>query len=136
MTPLPDACVYSPDSPFFSVRPVFDDPSLAVQRMEKLRRAWSYIVTFRPREKRDYNYTLICVTEREKFAVAVSDWYKGLLGFPDNVEMGMAPVKHTATKTFLVRNVGEKATKRLHYQRTRSMSKPRNGNLRKVPTYK
>ena len=51
--------ILSPDSPFFTVRPVFDDPSLAVPKNGKVAAGMEvcYIVTFRPREKRDYNYS-------------------------------------------------------------------------------
>ena len=106
--------VLSPDSPFFSIRPVFDDPNLAVPKNGKVAAGMEvcFIVTFRPREKRDYNYSLVCVTEREKFSIPVrAIGTRACLDFPDDIAMGMAPVKHTTTKTFLVRNVGEKATK-------------------------
>ena len=34
-----------------------------------------------------------------------------MLDFPDEVNFGLCPVKHTSTKTLLVRNVGEKEAK-------------------------
>jgi hypothetical protein len=103
-----------PDTPHFTVSPVFDDPNLANPKDGKVASGMEvcYIVTFLPREKRDYEYSLVCVTEREKFILPVrASGTRACLDFPDSLALGVSPVKHEATHTFLVRNVGEKPTK-------------------------
>ena len=34
-----------------------------------------------------------------------------MLDFPDSLDFGLVPVKHTAEKPVMVRNIGEKTTK-------------------------
>jgi hydrocephalus-inducing protein len=34
-----------------------------------------------------------------------------MLDFPDTLDFGLVPVKHTAEKPVMVRNIGEKTTK-------------------------
>ena len=71
-----------------------------------------YEVTFLQREKRDYEYSNVCVTEREKFVLPVrASGTRACLDFPDQLSLGVSPVKHEAAHTFLVRNIGEKPTK-------------------------
>ena len=106
--------ILPPDTPFFTVSPVFDDPNLANPKDGKVAAGMEvcYVVTFLPREKRDYEYSLVCVTEREKFVLPVrASGTRACLDFPDSLSLGISPVKHEATHTFLVRNVGEKPTK-------------------------
>jgi hydrocephalus-inducing protein len=103
-----------PDTPYFTVSPVFDDPNLANPKDGKVASGMEvcYIVTFLPREKRDYEYSLVCVTEREKFILPIrASGTRACLDFPDSLSLGVSPVKHEATHTFLVRNIGEKPTK-------------------------
>ncbi len=106
--------VLAPDTPHFTVSPVFDDPKLANPKDGKVAAGMEvcYVVTFLPREKRDYEYSLVCVTEREKFVLPVrASGTRACLDFPDQLALGTSPVKHEASHTFLVRNVGEKPTK-------------------------
>lgn len=72
----------------------------------------SYIVRFSPEAKIDYSYDLTVITEREKFVVPIrAVGCRALLDFPDNLHFGPVPVKHTAEKPIMVRNIGEKTTK-------------------------
>jgi len=72
----------------------------------------SYVVRFSPEAKLDYSYDLIVVTEREKFIVPIrAVGCRALLDFPDSLDFGAVPVKHTAEKPIMVRNIGEKTTK-------------------------
>ena len=106
--------VLPPDTPHFTVSPVFDDPNLANPKDGKVAAGMEvcYVVTFLPREKRDYEYSLVCVTEREKFVLPVrASGTRACLDFPDHLALGVTPVKHEASHTFLVRNIGEKPTK-------------------------
>lgn len=71
----------------------------------------SYTVRFSPEAKIDYSYDLIVVTEREKFVVPIrATGCRALLDFPETLDFGAVPVKHTAEKPIMVRNIGEKAT--------------------------
>ena len=71
-----------------------------------------YIVRFSPEAKLDYSYDLTVVTEREKFIVPIrAVGCRALLDFPDTVNFEGVPVKHTAEKPVMVRNIGEKTTK-------------------------
>ena len=72
----------------------------------------AYTVRFSPEAKHDYSYDLIVVTEREKFTVPIrAIGCRALLDFPDALDFGAVPVKHTAEKPIMVRNIGEKTTK-------------------------
>ena len=57
----------------------------------------------------DYIHELICMTEREKFIVPVKAiGARAVLDFPDQVNFATCLVKHSNTKTLLVRNVGNR----------------------------
>jgi len=72
----------------------------------------SYTVRFSPEAKIDYTYELAVVTERERFIVPIrATGCRALLDFPDNIDFGAVPVKHTTEKPVMVRNIGEKTTK-------------------------
>lgn len=72
----------------------------------------SYIIKFSPETKMDYSYDLMIVTEREKFIVPIrAVGYRSMLDFPDTLDFGLVPVKHTAEKPVMIRNIGEKTTK-------------------------
>ena len=72
----------------------------------------SYIIKFSPETKMDYSYDLMVVTEREKFVVPIrAVGHRSMLDFPDTLDFGLVPVKHTAEKPVMVRNIGEKTTK-------------------------
>lgn len=71
-----------------------------------------YTIRFSPEAKIDYAYDLTVVTEREKFIVPIrAVGCRALLDFPDKIDFGPVPVKHTAEKPIMVRNIGEKTTK-------------------------
>lgn len=72
----------------------------------------SYVIQFSPEAKIDYSYDLMVVTEREKFVVPIrAVGCRAMLDFPDSLDFGLVPVKHTAEKPVMIRNVGEKTTK-------------------------
>lgn len=72
----------------------------------------SYIIKFSPEAKVDYSYDLMVVTEREKFIVPIrAVGCRAMLDFPDALDFGLVPVKHTAEKPVMIRNIGEKTTK-------------------------
>ena len=56
----------------------------------------SYTIRFSPEAKVDYSYDLMIVTEREKFIVPIrAVGCRAMLDFPDSLDFGMVPVKHT-----------------------------------------
>ena len=69
----------------------------------------SYTMSFTPEELlTDYFCDLICCTEREKFVIPVKALGpRGWIDVPDEIVFEDAPVKATATKTILVRNMGD-----------------------------
>jgi hydrocephalus-inducing protein len=72
----------------------------------------SYVIKFSPEAKIDYSYDLMILTEREKFIVPIrAVGCRAMLDFPDSLDFGLVPVKHTAEKPVMVRNIGEKTTK-------------------------
>ena len=69
-------------------------------------------IQFTPEDKKDYRHELICMTEREKFIVPVlAIGARAILDFPDEVNFGLCPVKHPATKVLFVRNIGNRDSK-------------------------
>lgn len=94
------------DSPYFKLsvpttvrgKPTID--SRVAPGMEVL-----YKITFTPRERtRDYNYDLICVTEREKFVVPIrATGAKAALSLPEALSFGSVAVKNSVTKALVVR---------------------------------
>ena len=55
----------------------------------------------------DYIHRVICVTEREKFEVPIrAIGARAILDLPDRLHFPISPVKCTAQKTLLVRNIG------------------------------
>jgi hydrocephalus-inducing protein len=72
----------------------------------------SYIIRFTPDCETDYSYDLIVITERERFIVPIrASGGSAVLELPDVIEFGPTPVKYQDSKTILVRNIGQKATK-------------------------
>jgi hydrocephalus-inducing protein len=64
-------------------------------------------ITFKPQQKRPYNYRLICVTEREKFVVPVmATGLVACLNFQDQYDFGDVPCKSKSKQTFTVHNTG------------------------------
>lgn len=71
-----------------------------------------FIIQFTPEAKVDYSYDLVVVTEREKFVVPIRCLgQRAMISFPDVVNFGVCPVKHTTERPVVIRNVGEKASK-------------------------
>ncbi|KAL2094101.1 hypothetical protein ACEWY4_011413 [Coilia grayii] len=67
----------------------------------------TFTVLFKPQENKDYIHRVICVTEREKFEVPIrAIGARAILDFPDHLHFPISPVKCTAQKTLLVRNIG------------------------------
>ncbi|XP_041964608.1 hydrocephalus-inducing protein homolog isoform X2 [Alosa sapidissima] len=69
--------------------------------------ASTFTVLFTPQENKDYLHRVICVTEREKFEVPIrAVGARAILDFPDQLHFPISPVKCTAQRTLLVRNIG------------------------------
>ncbi|MGH0129444.1 UNVERIFIED_CONTAM: hypothetical protein FKN15_002207 [Acipenser sinensis] len=69
--------------------------------------ASTFNILFTPEENKDYLHKLVCVTEREKFAVAIrAIGARALLDFPDHLNFSTCPVKCLSQRTLLVRNIG------------------------------
>ncbi|XP_062403912.1 hydrocephalus-inducing protein homolog [Sardina pilchardus] len=69
--------------------------------------ASTFTVLFTPQENKDYLHRVICVTEREKFEVPIrAVGARAVLDFPDQLHFPISPVKCTAQRTLLVRNIG------------------------------
>lgn len=97
-------------SPYFSISG-WKSNSLASEKVAPGIEA-SYILKFKPEEKVDYVYDLVCGTEREKFIVPIrATGARALFDFPDSVSFMDAPVNFKSTKTILVRNIGNKDAK-------------------------
>ncbi|XP_074644164.1 hydrocephalus-inducing protein homolog [Tubulanus polymorphus] len=72
----------------------------------------TFRIQFTPEDKKDYSHELVCITEREKFIVPVRCiGSRAILDFPDEVHFAASPVKHSSTKTLLVRNIGNREAK-------------------------
>ncbi|XP_078688637.1 hydrocephalus-inducing protein-like [Branchiostoma floridae x Branchiostoma belcheri] len=111
--------VYQTDSPYFKIISPNNVGDKVAPGM-----ASTFRILFTPLEKKDYVHELLCMTEREKFVVPVHCvGARAILDFPDYVNFSAWPVKHTATQTLLVRNIGNKdATFSLAAQRPFSVS--------------
>jgi hypothetical protein len=72
----------------------------------------SFVLKFKPEEKIDYFYDLVCGSEREKFILPIrATGARALFDFPDEISFLDAPVNYKTTKTILVRNIGNKDAK-------------------------
>ena len=68
----------------------------------------TFMVKFRPDAVKDYTHELICTSERERFLVPIKCiGSRGVLDFPDQMDMSTCAVKMSRPKTILVRNVGQ-----------------------------
>lgn len=113
--------ILAPDSKLFQVIPCKKIKSTATKNAADVDTMNSrvapgmevaYIVRFAPEAKIDYSYDLTVVTERETFIVPIrAIGCRSLLDFPDQLDFGPVPVKHTAEKPVMIRNIGEKTTK-------------------------
>ncbi|XP_058702211.1 hydrocephalus-inducing protein homolog [Poecile atricapillus] len=71
-------------------------------------------ILFTPEQNKDYFHQVTCITEREEFIVPIrAIGARAILGFPDQLDFSEQPVKCSAQKVLLVRNVGNRAA---HYQ--------------------
>ena len=71
-----------------------------------------FTIQFKPDAVKDYAHELVCKSEREKFLIPIRCiGSRGLLDFPDYVNLDSCPVKMTREKTLLVRNVGTAVAK-------------------------
>ncbi|XP_068943597.1 hydrocephalus-inducing protein homolog [Petaurus breviceps papuanus] len=69
----------------------------------------TFRILFTPEENKDYSHVLTCVTEREKFIVPIkARGARAILDFPDELNFGICPVKHSTQKILLVRNIGNR----------------------------
>ncbi|XP_014668502.1 PREDICTED: LOW QUALITY PROTEIN: hydrocephalus-inducing protein homolog [Priapulus caudatus] len=67
----------------------------------------SVSVRFTAQENKDYSHELVCRTDRETFTIPIrAIGPRAVLDFPDVVQFPSVPVKHPASKTFLLRNIG------------------------------
>lgn len=97
-----------PESPFFEIsapRQANGEPlkqSKIAAGMEIC-----FVVKFKPQEVRDYQYDLICSTEREKFLVPIrAIGMRPMMTFPDEINFGVCPVKSETRKSLLLQNIG------------------------------
>ncbi|XP_033896012.3 hydrocephalus-inducing protein-like [Acipenser ruthenus] len=89
-------------SPYFQIISPLDVCSKVAPGM-----ASTFNILFTPEENKDYLHRLVCVTEREKFAVAIrAIGARALLDFPDHLNFSTCPVKCLSQRTLLVRNIG------------------------------
>ncbi|ORX48158.1 hypothetical protein BCR36DRAFT_329786 [Piromyces finnis] len=94
--------------PYFSIRGI----NSASLNSEKIAPGMEvqYIITFVPEENIDYNYNLVCITEREKFLVPmIAIGARAILDFPDMVNFSECPVNYESSKILLIRNIGNKS---------------------------
>ncbi|KAL7750642.1 hypothetical protein RI367_003984 [Sorochytrium milnesiophthora] len=89
-----------------------------------------FVLSFTPDEARDYHCNIVCHTERETFVVPVcaigprgmpnSLLHKSkalilctvaVLDLPDEINFSVIPVRHTTTRTLLLRNIGSRDAK-------------------------
>lgn len=69
----------------------------------------TFKIQFIPEEYKDYHHQLTCITEREKFIVPIhAIGARAILDFPDEIIFEECPVKYSASKTLLVRNIGDR----------------------------
>ena len=102
--------VVPPDSPYFSISgpTTVSGEALSDGRVAPGMEV-AFTLTFKPQEYRDYSYDLTVVTEREKFLVPVrAQGPRAFLSFPDSLVFESTAVKSQATRTFVVRNLGDK----------------------------
>ncbi|XP_054864966.1 hydrocephalus-inducing protein homolog [Amphiprion ocellaris] len=90
----------------------------------------TYTVSFTPQENKDYEHTIVCVTERERFEIPIrAIGPRAILDFRDEIHLPVCPVKSCTEKTHLVRNMGNSEAKfELRTQRPFSVT-PSSGTL-------
>lgn len=83
--------VIQEESPYFDVVPPKIASSKVAPGMEV-----TFLVQFKPNQRKDYTHELICVTEREKFVIPVrAIGARAILDFPDEINFTTVPVKVT-----------------------------------------
>ena len=104
--------IIPPDSRLFSLLKSKTDAPVETGTKVAPGMVTEFVIQFTPEAKVDYSYDLIIVTEREKFIVPIRcQGQRAMISFPDSVNFGICPVKHTTEKPVIIRNVGEKPTK-------------------------
>ncbi|XP_075998117.1 hydrocephalus-inducing protein homolog [Genypterus blacodes] len=72
----------------------------------------TFTVFFTPLEQKDYDYKLVVVTDRERFEVPVhAIGPRAILDFRDELHFPVCPVKASAQRSQLVRNIGSSQAK-------------------------
>ena len=129
--------IVPPDSPFFAVSPpTMGNKPLPPDGKVAAGMEIRFVVTFTPREKREYSHDLVCVTEREKFIIPIRALgTQACLAFPDEIDLGLSAVKNAATKTVLVRNVGDRATTFLLSTQAPFAASPAEGHVEAGATF-
>ncbi|OON14314.1 hypothetical protein X801_09895 [Opisthorchis viverrini] len=68
---------------------------------------FSVIVAFTPEDLRDYKHELICATDREIYSIPVNCiGPRAVLDIPDEITFDDTPIRHTISKSIVVRNKG------------------------------
>ncbi|KAG3249966.1 Hydrocephalus-inducing [Phytophthora idaei] len=71
----------------------------------------AFVLEFFPQEVTDYSLDLVCCTERERFLLPVRVRGRfAALDLPDELEIGICPVKMPTTRVLTVRNVGTRGS--------------------------
>jgi hydrocephalus-inducing protein len=96
--------IQSPNSTVFSVI-----PKAPVDRKIAAGMGASFTIKFAPDSDNDFNYDLICTTEREKFIVPMRTiGSRGVLEAPDDINFPKSPIKFASSKNVIVKGVGKR----------------------------
>lgn len=101
-----------PDSPYFTLSPPQNSRGgpIGDSRIAPGESVY-YTVTFHPPEVDDYRYTLLCISEREKFVIPVKALGKrGKLTFPPSVHFPAVTTKTSSRRVIVVRNIGTRGS--------------------------
>ncbi|CAG5085222.1 Oidioi.mRNA.OKI2018_I69.PAR.g10844.t1.cds [Oikopleura dioica] len=94
--------VKAEDSPYFKVIAPPDHAKKVAPGM-----ASTYKLRFIPDAVKDYFHEIIVTSEREKFIIPIKCiGARGVVDFPDVIDVGDSPVKMSREKTLLLRNIG------------------------------
>ena len=81
--------VIQEESPYYAVIAPKSSSNKVAPGMEV-----TFMVQFKPDQRKDYTHELICITEREKFVIPIkSIGARAILDFPDEVNFSTVPVK-------------------------------------------
>ncbi|KAL4085786.1 hypothetical protein PRIC1_014796 [Phytophthora ramorum] len=100
-----------PRSPVFRVRPWETTGKDKVDGKVAAGMEIAFALEFFPQEVTDYSLDLVCSTERERFLLPVRVRGRfAALDLPDELELGICPVKMPTTRVLTVRNVGTRGS--------------------------